>query len=371
MDISIIIPTRNSADSLRETLASVLGIAPAGAVEVIVVDNGSVDETEAVVESARLAHRHHHVRYVYDDEPGLLTGRHRGAMEAGGEVLAYLDDDVLLGRSWYEGIRDAFGHDDVVLAGGPSRPLYQAPPPPWLSDFVQESEHGWQCGCLSLIDQGNETKVCPATLVWGLNYAIRKDALFQYGGFHPDCIPVAYRRYQGDGETGLSLAIERAGQQALYHPGMEVEHRIASGRLTPEAFEARAFYQGVCDSYTTIRADGALVDHGLLRENFRALRHAWQVVSQKGAASMNRRYKTAHVAGFRWHRKQVQRDSGLLSWILQPDYFDYRLPPTKSRQMCKRSDNRSMACGADGVSLDRGTNSLQDKRGKSEWYQRG
>ena len=156
------------------------------------------------------------LRYFRDDMPGLLTGRHRGAKEARGEILAYLDDDVLLAPGWLEGLRDALRDPAVVLVGGPSRPRYDGDPPSWLDELSWEFEDGRLLSSLSLIDLGTEKRPIDPCFVCGLNFSIRKNVFHECGGFHPDLMPKALQRYQGDGETGLSLKIKKIG--TLYGP---------------------------------------------------------------------------------------------------------------------------------------------------------
>ena len=95
------------------------GVGASSPVEVIVVDNGSTDRTEATFKAARGAFSKHKWRYVYEPMPGLLSGRHRGAREAKGDVLAYLDDDVVLAPTWLEALEEAFRDRKAVLVGGP------------------------------------------------------------------------------------------------------------------------------------------------------------------------------------------------------------------------------------------------------------
>jgi glycosyltransferase involved in cell wall biosynthesis len=136
-DISIVIPTFNRAAQLARTLTSIAREVPASnaAVEVIVVDNGSTDATEAAYKTVTGDFPKRNWRYVYEPMPGLLSGRHRGANEAQGEILAYLDDDVVLRASWLDGLVDAFGNPEVALVGGPSLPEYEAQPPGWLESL--------------------------------------------------------------------------------------------------------------------------------------------------------------------------------------------------------------------------------------------
>src|SRR5262249_26769137 len=116
---------------------------------------------------------------------------------------------------------------------------------------------GRTCGSLSLIDLGVVSKPADPCFIYGLNFSIRREVFQKCDGFHPDCIPQPLQRYQGDGETGLSLKIKEQKLLAHYHPSVAVTHIIPATGWTPKAFEPRAFYQGVCDSYTRIRREGA------------------------------------------------------------------------------------------------------------------
>src|SRR6266478_9248101 len=119
-DISIIIPTFNRAAQLGRTLTSIAReVGAANPVEVIVVDNGSTDTTEATYKMATGDFPKHEWRYFYEPMPGLLSGRHRGAKEARGEILAFIDDDVVLSASWLDGLVHAFSNPEVELVGGP------------------------------------------------------------------------------------------------------------------------------------------------------------------------------------------------------------------------------------------------------------
>ena len=83
---SVVIPAFNSARWIDEALASVSGQGRSD-VEVIVVDDGSADDTAALVE------RHAGVRLIRQENQGPATARNRGLAAARGEWIAFLDAD--------------------------------------------------------------------------------------------------------------------------------------------------------------------------------------------------------------------------------------------------------------------------------------
>lgn len=87
--VSVIIPTYNRARLLLEAVASALAqTSPVH--EIVIVDDGSTDDTAKVVSSMPPP-----VRYIYQRNSGLSAARNRGANAATGEYLAFLDSDDL------------------------------------------------------------------------------------------------------------------------------------------------------------------------------------------------------------------------------------------------------------------------------------
>ncbi len=90
MSISVVIPTYNRGDYLRQAIESVLRQQCTHQVEVIVVDDGSTDDTRARVESFG-----GRVRYIYTENGGSAHARNVGMRAATGQYLTFLDSDDL------------------------------------------------------------------------------------------------------------------------------------------------------------------------------------------------------------------------------------------------------------------------------------
>lgn len=329
--LSIIIPTRNRWAFLRDALDSLKSeVAEDIPVEIIVIDNGSTDSTRDVV-AAFAAIAACPVVYLYEGLPGLHVGRHLGAERSRAPLLAYLDDDVIVQPGWLRAVVERFGADDrIALVGGPCRPLWEAPPPPWVDSFRDECLGGWCLSQLSLLDLGSEAKAIPAQYVFGCNYCIRKDILYQFGGFHPDGLPSHLLRYRGDGETGLATAIESSRYQVLYEPRAAIEHRVPASRLTASYFRHIAYRAGISVAYSILRRHGKAKPRTVIDHAFRLLASALRAALLRAQAwttgnpsppALRQGYKALLHYSILRHFLRFVSDADLRKWICQESYF--------------------------------------------------
>jgi GT2 family glycosyltransferase len=104
VSVSVVLCTRDRAESLRAALGSVLAAA-ADDTDIVVVDNAPRTEaTRTVV--AELADPR--VRYLLEPRPGLSIARNTGAQAATGAAIAFTDDDVVVDRHWLTGLLRGF-----------------------------------------------------------------------------------------------------------------------------------------------------------------------------------------------------------------------------------------------------------------------
>ena len=119
IQVSIIICTLNHASSLQETLASLAAAAVPAAMptELIVVDNGSTDNTAEIVQQFRPAPLE--VRYVSAPKRGQCEARNAGLLAAQGEIILFTDDDVRVPPHWIAGMCGPIrrGETDAVTGG--------------------------------------------------------------------------------------------------------------------------------------------------------------------------------------------------------------------------------------------------------------
>jgi glycosyltransferase involved in cell wall biosynthesis len=135
MRASVVIATRDRAHALERALLSLGGQIGAPQFEVIVVDNGSTDSTREVVDRAVEASRVP-VRYVYEPEPNRAKARNRGIEVAGGHLVIFCDDDVVVPPGWLAA-HDAAHASDGLVINGPILNVasYEERPRPSLANY--------------------------------------------------------------------------------------------------------------------------------------------------------------------------------------------------------------------------------------------
>ena len=223
MLITVSICTRNRAATLRNTLASIERARPVDCDwELLVTDNGSSDDTLAVVDSyaGRLP-----IRWQVEKTPGVAHARNAAARAAKGEYLVTTDDDTLVDHDWLAAYVNAFrAYPDTDLFGGRIIPVFEEPKVPW---FERVASHFG--GPLAIRDLGDRPVVLPVEMdyvPYGANCAVRTrvQRLFPF-----DTRRGPGQTYLGE-ETTSFFAMMRAGHQARWVPASRVDHLISAHR---------------------------------------------------------------------------------------------------------------------------------------------
>ena len=181
------------------------------------------------------------VAVVHEPRSGLSRARNRALAECSdADVLAFVDDDALVGDGWLASLQAAWQRADrrVACIGGPIRPRFEGARPRWLSDRLLP--------VLTTLDYGSAAcDLDPfVTTVYGANVSFRAGPLRDVGGFEPGLGHGG--RPTGFGEEDeAERALARAGFVVRYDPGPWVEHVIPARRTRPAAFVRRRLEFGV------------------------------------------------------------------------------------------------------------------------------
>lgn len=236
MDVSVLICTRNRAESLRETLRSIAetNVPARWEVELVVVDNGSSDATPEVVETE--APTALNPRRVVEPTPGLSHARNTGVASSKGEVLLFTDDDVRVPSNWIEPMTTPIIEDRAdAVAGGVQ--LADHLLRNWMTDLHKSL----------LADTSALQKRGEARLV-GANMALDRSLFDAIPGFDPE-LGAGHRTFGFHEETLLTLQMRQAGFKIQTAYDVVVEHYPEPDRIHWEAYSNAAEKLGRSDAY--------------------------------------------------------------------------------------------------------------------------
>ncbi len=225
--ITIAVCTHNREQALATTLQNfveTIGPVPTD-VEVLIVDNASTDQTQAVIDRFRVPLS---LRSLYEETPGLSFARNRALKDASGAWILWTDDDVDVSAGWLDAYRAAIScFPDADLFGGPILPRFEAEPDPSITEFIRIYGQ-----IFSLTDIG--PTAAPISLErtpYGANMMMRSAAL---GGVEFDTrLGVAGKdRMIGEETVLLEYLLAVRGGSGFWIPGAIVHHRLPAERLT-------------------------------------------------------------------------------------------------------------------------------------------
>ncbi|MGZ3272282.1 MAG: glycosyltransferase [Caulobacteraceae bacterium] len=228
--ITVVICTRNRAAQLRNVLESVprLRVPPGLSWELLIVDNGSSDNTAEVVQSfaSRLP-----VRLAREDTPGLSNARNRGVAEARGRYICWTDDDVVIDEGWLAAYAEAFqAHPDAVVFGGRVIPVLEPPTPAWFANLVRYQPLASLVAMRDFGDSPVPLDVARGLIPWGANYAVRtaeqRQALYDPG------LGVSPLQKRLSEETDSMDRMLKEGAEGWWVPDAQVRHIYPPHRQT-------------------------------------------------------------------------------------------------------------------------------------------
>lgn len=125
--VSVIIPTYNGSNRIVNCLDALSRQKTARKLEILVVDDGSADNTAEVVS------RYEAVRLIRQANAGPAAARNRGAAEASGSIILFTDDDCVPTENWIDAMLAPFEDPQVVGAKG----VYRTRQKSLIARFVQ------------------------------------------------------------------------------------------------------------------------------------------------------------------------------------------------------------------------------------------
>lgn len=221
--LTVAICTKDRPDNVSRLLQSLLPLQQVDGkpcFEILVVDNApSNSRTQTLVASLPS------VRYTREPKAGLDFARNRALQDATGELLAFLDDDVIVDRQWLNGLMIAWAENpDAATFTGLVLP-YELET---AAQILFEQRGGFRRG-FEKIRYGqtllhNPSYPCGAGIFGaGCSMAFRRQILLELGGFD-DALDTG-KPLPGGGDLDIFYRVIRAGYPLAYEPQYLVYHQ--------------------------------------------------------------------------------------------------------------------------------------------------
>jgi len=223
--LTVLLATRNRSGILRSVLESYCLLqSPLNGWKLVVVDNGSTDDTPGVLASFR-----NRLPLTSLSEPtlGKNCALNTGLEFVDGDLAVFADDDAFPNPDWLVRLEEAAEkYSACSMFGGKIVPRWEAPPPPWI---------GW-------LELGPIFTVTPPTLregelpsemvpnIYGPNMAIRAD-VFRSGIRFDTSIGPRGSSYPMGSETELLVRLSRQGHRACHVQSAIVEHFVRKEQM--------------------------------------------------------------------------------------------------------------------------------------------
>ena len=166
---------------------------------------------------------------------GLSECRNIGIKNSEGDIVAFVDDDVILDPKWSCSVITAFkSFSEMIGATGPAYPYWVAEKADWLP-----LELDWLIGCTRWFrsEVPVEVRNC-----WGMNMVFRREAFERVGVFS---LKTGYHRGYLAEDVEFSLRVKRlSGKKLFYLPDMKVLNKVYSYRLSTRFIITRSSWIG-------------------------------------------------------------------------------------------------------------------------------
>lgn len=210
--LSVVIATYNRCDDLKECLSSIFDLRNKP-YEVIVVDSDSEDETEKLK-------KRFPIKFLSVARKNRQLARNIGISNAKGDVVAFLDDDVVVCEGWLNYIIRPYVNERVGGVGGRVIPYGKS-----KNFYVRTNRENVGKVFGSGLVIGNFDLPLKKTIevdsLIGCNMSFRRELLLEVGGFDENFAGTGYRD-----DTDLCMRIRRLRYGLVYHPKALVWHKF-------------------------------------------------------------------------------------------------------------------------------------------------
>jgi cellulose synthase/poly-beta-1,6-N-acetylglucosamine synthase-like glycosyltransferase len=198
--ISVIIPTRNEK-TIEENLESLLNQNYSGRYEIIVVDDGSTDDTRERIKKFKK------VKLIEQKHKGPAAARNLGVKNSKGDIVLFLDSDAVPDKNWLKHMISPFKDKKIVGVSGTYRTLNKNSLIARFAGYEIDERH----------DKLSKEKTID--FIGSFSAGYRKNVFLEFGGFDE-----SFSMPSGE-DPELSFKISNAGLKMVFQPKAFVYHK--------------------------------------------------------------------------------------------------------------------------------------------------
>jgi GT2 family glycosyltransferase len=209
---SIIVPVYNQVAHTLACLRALAEHPPLAACEILVIDDGSSDQTQSWMSQVQGLHFHRRAQ-----NGGFIAACNDGAAQARGEFLVFLNNDTVPQPGWLDVLLDTFrAQPEAGLVGAqllyPDGRLQEA------GGVVFSDGSAWNYGRFDSPEDPRYASLREADYCSGAAIAVPRALFESLGGFDTRYAPAYYE------DTDLAFSVRAAGKRVLYQPAARVVH---------------------------------------------------------------------------------------------------------------------------------------------------
>jgi glucosyl-dolichyl phosphate glucuronosyltransferase len=220
-DISIIVATFNRCHSLARLLESLdyLDYADSVTLEVLIVDNGSTDQTRSLLVQKQQQPLKYCLKILCEERRGKSAALNRGLRNCCGQIICLADDDMVFDSHWIGGLLQSYKASDFAALQGRVLPGIDGDGNG--ADLKRIREYN-----IPIVDYGN--KIRDIDGLTGTNMSFKREVYDRVGFFDSRLGPGASGFSE---DTEYSMRVRKAGFKIGYTP-----HAVAYHELSPQRY---------------------------------------------------------------------------------------------------------------------------------------
>ncbi len=219
-------------------------------IEILLIDNNSNDATKETV----LKHKENasFLTYHFESKQGLAVARNKGLELAKGNIIVFIDDDIILHEIWLAEILTSLTQYQYKAFGGKVIPMWEKDKPAYinLNGFFALNQKIFPAH-----DNGDTSRLYPITKdeanPIGANMWFHKELFKKYGGFREDLGRVGYGGIPCE-DTEFCSRLLRNKEEIFYYPKAIVYHPVSIYRMSKEFIKSWHYRNGI----STVRKGG-------------------------------------------------------------------------------------------------------------------